>query len=479
MMEDGDYITPVFNNELRTDKPPLHYYFMMISYSLWGKTPFAARFFSGFIGSIFLLAYFLFLVRHTSDNRIAWWSIFVLWSGIHFVLEFHLAVPDPYLIACVGISLMAFYHWIQTGKRLALWGMYVFLGFGVLAKGPVAVILPGLSMLLFLLISRQFSFPVLRKLISPTGILLFLTIVVPWYYMVWKTTDGAWIEGFLLEHNISRFTDTKEGHGGFFLITIGYYLMGFLPFVFFISPAFKVVWHDKRDSLITFASIITLVFIIFFSFSSTQLPNYAMPAYPFTALLVGHFLNKEAGNIRSLKFRWHFLSVFLFAVLLFTGVFIAIEKDPNIEGMYHLLYFLLPLLTGTLLSVVLGFKGKNRAAFLTLGTTFCVEAMFLMGGFMPQLDKRNPVYLSAQIIENADSIAWHQSVNPAFVFRYGIIPELQTNAEIKSFLSGTGNVLLTTDKGIKQFDGQVPYIILFEGTDLFDNRETRIISGKQ
>ena len=32
MFVSGDYLVPYFNGELRTDKPPLHYYFMILGY---------------------------------------------------------------------------------------------------------------------------------------------------------------------------------------------------------------------------------------------------------------------------------------------------------------------------------------------------------------------------------------------------------------------------------------------------------------
>jgi 4-amino-4-deoxy-L-arabinose transferase-like glycosyltransferase len=477
MMTTGNGITPVFNGELRTDKPPLHYYFMMAAYTIAGKTPAAARFFSAVMGSILMMVLFLFL-KYDSFEKHAWWTLLVLWSSIHFVLEFHFAVPDPYLITCIGISLMSFYHWMQTRKKWALYGIYLFLALGVLAKGPVALALPGLSMLVYLLVTRQLTAKILQKLISVSGILLFLVVIIPWYSLVWHATNGEWLKGFLLDHNINRFSDTKEGHGGFFLITIGYYLMGFLPFVFFIGAVIKSAWQNKRDHLILFGGIITLVFVVFFSVSSTKLPNYAMPAYPFTAILVGDFLAGQAENIGSLKYRWHFLLVFLFTILLMGSVFIAIETDQNLKGLYQLLWYLLPLTLGASIAMLLAFRAKSKAAFLSLGITFLIGAMFLIKGFMPQVDKRNPVYLTTSLMKNADSLAWYQNLNPAFVFKYGRIPELQGTAEIRLFLSDPENLLLTTEKGIKQLrSDQVNFKVLFECTDLFDNRKTRIIRG--
>ena len=45
MLSSGNFLVPFFNGELRTDKPPLHYYFMILGYKLFGVTALGARFF--------------------------------------------------------------------------------------------------------------------------------------------------------------------------------------------------------------------------------------------------------------------------------------------------------------------------------------------------------------------------------------------------------------------------------------------------
>ena len=42
MYVSGDYVVPMYNGELRTDKPPLHYYFMVAGYSIFGINPVGA-----------------------------------------------------------------------------------------------------------------------------------------------------------------------------------------------------------------------------------------------------------------------------------------------------------------------------------------------------------------------------------------------------------------------------------------------------
>ena len=108
MLERGDWVVPTFNQELRTDKPPLHYFFMMVSYSVFGVTPFAARFFSAIFGALTILISFLF-VRRFHSEKAALWTSFILLSSIHLSIQFHLSVPDPYLIFFFTASVFSFY----------------------------------------------------------------------------------------------------------------------------------------------------------------------------------------------------------------------------------------------------------------------------------------------------------------------------------------------------------------------------------
>jgi len=68
MLESGDYVVPYFNYELRTDKPPLHYYFMAAGYQLFGVNPFGARFFSSLAGVLTILIVYLFSLKHLGQR---------------------------------------------------------------------------------------------------------------------------------------------------------------------------------------------------------------------------------------------------------------------------------------------------------------------------------------------------------------------------------------------------------------------------
>ena len=92
------------------------------------------------MGFITLLATFGFTRKHLG-KEVAQTTMLILFGSFFFMQEFHLAVPDPYLIAFVTLGLFSFYHFYATKKYLYLVLFYFFLALGALSKGPVAIAL--------------------------------------------------------------------------------------------------------------------------------------------------------------------------------------------------------------------------------------------------------------------------------------------------------------------------------------------------
>jgi len=180
MLEARNAFVPTFNQVLRTDKPPLHYFFMMLAYKMFGVNPFAARFFSACFGALTILISFIY-TRRFSNAQLAGWTAIVLLASIHLSLQFHLAVPDPYLVFFMTWSLLAFFAAYKTAALRQILFMYVSVALGILAKGPVALLLPGLVFLLFLFFSRSLNGRTIRKFKPMLGIAIVVAVAMPWF----------------------------------------------------------------------------------------------------------------------------------------------------------------------------------------------------------------------------------------------------------------------------------------------------------
>jgi 4-amino-4-deoxy-L-arabinose transferase-like glycosyltransferase len=479
MMRSDDHITPVFNGVLRTDKPPLHYYFMMAGYSLMGKNAFAARFFSSVSGSVLMVLLYLFVCTY-AGRAVAFWSILTLLSSVLWVTEFHLAVPDPYLILFTASGLMAFYHFTQKNVKWSLILMYACFSLGFMTKGPVAVVLPGAAIIIFLFVTKQFNWVTIKKLRPLAGLVIFLVIAAPWYLLVWKTTDGEWIKGFFLDHNIRRFANVREGHGGIFLLTLVYYALGLLPFFAFIGGISRYVWRRRESPFIAFSTIIVLVYIVFFSISRTKLPNYAMPSFPFMAVLTGSYLSEISGGRLNERLNlkiglWILLAISISIPIALTY---GVVLEPLLSHLKNLGLYFVFLPVGIIISLYLVNKEYSRQALLTVSLTFILASFVFVSFLFPKIVSYNPVASNLELLEKANTVKFYRTINPSFIFNYGIIEEIKDTNQVKTFLEKGGNLLITSQKALKETTSfWSGYAVVYSGKDLFDLNHTIILSG--
>ncbi|HQU46304.1 MAG TPA: glycosyltransferase family 39 protein, partial [Pirellulales bacterium] len=338
MLGRGDWVVPTFNGELRPDKPVLVYWLMMSAYQAFGDNEFAARFGSAVAAIGTTLATY-HLGRTLFNARVAFWSGWIVASSLMFVVAGRAATPDSLMILCTTLAMLAFVRatWgtsttLAGANRLSdyvprSWsGMaatYACMALGVLAKGPVALVLPTLVLLVYLVVVRQrltvshaggketssclndlrmlrfFSpaawFVAGWKLRPLTALLMLALIALPWYLAVGFKTDGDWLAGFFGHHNVSRFLSPMEGHHGPFFYYVLAIAFGFFPWTIFLPQALMRAGRKLRGDPAWAAYLFVVcwagVWTVFFSFSGTKLPSYVTPAYPALALIAATWID--------------------------------------------------------------------------------------------------------------------------------------------------------------------------------------------
>ncbi len=154
MLQRGDFIVPTFNGELRVDKPPLHYFFMMAAYKMFGVNEFSARFFSVIMGLLTILVTYNYTKR-LFNVLAAFCACIVLATSTQFLFEFRLSVPDPYLIFFITLGLFSAFTWLKENNIPQLYISAAAFALATLAKGPVALALPGLCLLIWIVIEKR------------------------------------------------------------------------------------------------------------------------------------------------------------------------------------------------------------------------------------------------------------------------------------------------------------------------------------
>lgn len=481
MLFNANYIVPTFNNVLRTDKPPLHYFFMMLGYKLFGVNAFGARFFSSVFGMLTLVTTFYY-VKKIKGREVAVTTWCILIAAVFFVQEFHLSVPDPYLIFFINLSLFGFYNFYRNGRLNMLLMGYVAVALGFLAKGPIALGIVGLSVLLFLILRREISLKRIFIFKPILGLLIVFIIVFPWFYSVHLETDGAWTRGFFLDHNLNRFESKMEGHGGPFFITWLFVLLGLMPFSVFIIQAFYFSFKQRnRDSFTLFALSACMVVIAVFTFSGTKLPNYTMPCYPLLAFLIAAYLidfYKKVSPRRRLFVKISFIVLLVISFALPAGAFIALSLEKGLEPVKQVSFLLIILPVGTTIGYLFFKENDYRKSFAVVTSTWVLLSIFLFGIIYPNLLRQNPVYVSQKVLDVEVPVVVFKRMDSAFPFNYKRTYEVVGTAEeLKSYLSNHPHAyVITNDRKAKEELGLLTndMELILERKAIFENHTTLI-----
>lgn len=348
MLERGDWIVPTFNGELRTHKPILLYWGQMVSYLALGESEFTARLPSVLSALLAIAAVALLASRLSGHARgisnEGYWAAGGLATCMLFVMAGRAATPDACLIAfsTLGIAALVLsalapaapytHGAVRSARWLPAIVGYVMLGLAVLAKGPVGIILPIAVVNIWWLICYELQMhPTPTGDATPTdkltwfqtagswlsfawrtfnplrclrcvwqmkmipGVLVALVVCVPWYYQVGVETQGEFLRGFFLEHNLGRATSSMEGHGGSIFFYPVAFLVGTFPWSMWLIPI--IVWctREAKNSVVNrqvviLAAVWMSVYIGAFTIASTKLPSYITPCYAGAALVIGCYL---------------------------------------------------------------------------------------------------------------------------------------------------------------------------------------------
>ena len=423
MLASGNFAATYLDGVPRYDKPILIYWFQALSVKAFGVNEWAFRMPSALFGFLWLSALFCFAREFKGQHR-AFIATFTLMSCLLFGMVARAAFADALLNLCLSLTLFDIYRYSQSPSRKLIYRVYLWMALGMLTKGPVAVAIPFIVSVVYFLSQKQ-SRLMFQAFINPVGWLLFLVMLLPWLWIVYQDQGIGFFKGFLIDHNLSRFTQTKEGHGG----TLYYYLLMFpLIILPFSSTLFKRVDSYKQlvsNPLSRFLSIWLVSVIAIFSLSDTQLPHYVMNAATPFALLF-------ALTAKQYRSHWRLLPSFLVMVFLcllpflaqtipFKAPFYVEEMLENMPKAFDFRYYLLGALV---LAGMLVIAIKQLPLWSKLVYTGILQAIFIYYGLLIALAQlqQAPVKEAAKLAKDANAnVVRYKITMPSFsVYRDAI-----------------------------------------------------------
>ena len=289
MLERGDFITPVLNYVKYFEKPILLYWLNAISFIVFGQNEFAARFPSALSGLLTVLLTY-HAGRTLFGRREGMMAALILGSSVGFLVQGRYNIIDMTLTFCMTATLSCFIMAARTEGRWQgryYYLMYIFAALTVLAKGLIGIVLPGVVIVGYILVTRRWK--ILREMRLVTGALLFLLVAAPWFVLV-SLKNPEFARFFFIHEHFERFLTKvhKRYEPPWFFIPV---LIGcMLPWSFFIPSAVLSTWKERRSSganALLFLALWVVLIFGFFSASSSKLIPYILPVFPAVALLTG------------------------------------------------------------------------------------------------------------------------------------------------------------------------------------------------
>lgn len=285
MVEGGDWLVPTYRGEPFFDKPALTYWLMALSMLWIGPVSGAARLVPA-LAALAVVLVTLDLGRLLFDRRTALFGGSLLASTLAFVVFGRVAMSDMLLTLWSALAVTLALRALRPAPPAwAVPALGAVLGLGFQTKGPVALLLPGLAILL-LLWERRHD----RLNASPAGVamgvLLFAVLGLGWFALVYRRLGPAPLEHFFFRENLQRFAgDTYDSGRAPWFYPATYAAEG-LPWSFFLPLAlWRLLPRGERGS--RFLAAWVGLILIPLSLSNGKIDYYLLPAYPALSLLVG------------------------------------------------------------------------------------------------------------------------------------------------------------------------------------------------
>jgi 4-amino-4-deoxy-L-arabinose transferase-like glycosyltransferase len=301
-------ITPTLGGRIWFEKPVLLYWMIIASFRLFGVSEWAARLGPALSGLLTVAAVYWFgrrieLAATDSQTKgLALCSSLVTATSVGIILYSRAASFDIVVTMTITWALGFFLasELVGNGGRrrwLLLAAFYIFVGFSLLAKGLVGIVIPFGVVGGYYIFRREL--PRRQTVISLSwGLPLACAVAAIWYGPIIARHGWNFIDQFFIQHHFTRYVSNKYHHPEaryFYPLMLISLTLPWTAFLLegILQPAFRR-WTEQSPLIKAqaFAFAWLLIPLVFFSFAQSKLPGYILPVVPAAALIAGQRLAK-------------------------------------------------------------------------------------------------------------------------------------------------------------------------------------------
>lgn len=424
----GDYVSLIDHAGDYLDKPHLHFWLCAFSYKIFGVTTFAYKF-PSFLFTILGVYSTFRLGKILYNNEVGKLAALILASSFAFILANNDVRMDAILTACIAFSIGQLVEFIKNKKLLSVVGAALGLALGFSTKGMIAVFVPAIGALSYILYLKDWKILLnLKWLLMLALFSAFISPVLYCYYLQFNLHPEKLIRGkdhingikfILFNQNVERFggkVDAVAKQDYFFFLHS--FLWAFAPWSILayiaIAGRIKAFLSRKQEWLTPGIFLIMLVIV---SLSGFKLPHYLNIVFPTTSVLVAAFIIQQQKNVKWIKIIF-IIQLTLVGLLLLPGAVINAWAFP-VKSIWVIIGVVL------LLSVVFYFMKSAAYDRLQKAVAVSVAAIIfsfflLNSNFYPQLltyQGGNELALATKgKLNPADVYFWRNTFSSSFNF---------------------------------------------------------------
>ena len=296
------------------DKPPMLFWLSSLSMYFFGINDFAFRLPSILMAILAIYSTYKFTLLYYS-NEIAILAALVLASTQAMFLITHDVRTDTMLMAWVILAIWQFAIWLNNRKWHSLIIAFSAVAFGMMTKGPIALMVPIFSFVPHMLIHRNFK--MLFRWEYLVGLIIIIILLIPMDIglyqqfdlhpekVMYEKTGTSGIRFFYWTQSFGRITGESVWHeNDDFFFLFQNLLWGFLPWTLFLISGLisectrvirtKFIVNKNEEWIVLPGFLITYTAL---GISNYQLPHYIYVVLPFTAIIA-------AKSLYSLVINW-------------------------------------------------------------------------------------------------------------------------------------------------------------------------------
>ena len=471
MVESGDYLTPMYRDEKRFAKPILYYWLMSASHKVFGVNLVSARLTSVIFGGLAIGLLYL-LSRRLFEGRVALYSALILpASFMHFQIS-RWATTDIVMSFFVLLALYFFVRLYQNDFKAKkdAYLFYLAMALGFMTKGPPAVIIPGMVVLLFLWATQRLRS--LSQMRIGQGSMILLLVILPWFVtMLFLHGDE------FKNHIIGAEIKNRLGNDDpFSLYYLGVLFRYYLPWILFflvaalqqfgfyscssvsgISEYFRQVPNSirarvgllfsKENESVLFCYVWLVVCLVLFTLVRTEHSRYMLPASSAVAILVAKFFaDTEKNGLEGYKIPLVLTGIILVMIATLSGAALYVF-DMVYHTPVHFLLLPVVFLAAGISVFRLNKKRQCGQQVFVISFSLVFAFSFLSGEVLPHANRYPMKIFSEKILSEkiTDPIAVYRLGNQRA--KLGVLTgqksyNLSQPGQILQFMDSKGKVLV-------------------------------------